>query len=88
MNADNCRETEKIWNGQSSRKLPPGIQDTARRKLRILNDAGFTDTSGESLEALRGDRVGQYSIRINDQYRICFVWRQGEANQVEIVDYH
>ena len=85
MYADNCRETEKIWNGQSSRKLPLGIQDTVRRKLRILNDA---IPPANRLEALRGDRVGQYSIRINDQYRICFVWRQGEAYQVEIVDYH
>jgi proteic killer suppression protein len=68
------------------------IQNTARRKLRILNNAqdikDLRIPPGNRLEALHGDRDSQYSIRINDQYRICFVWRQGEAYQVEIVDYH
>jgi|TARA_B100001971_G_C18222738_1_gene558286 proteic killer suppression protein len=88
----NCRETERIWNGQSSRKLPKNIQDTARRKLRILNNArdlrDLRIPPANRLEKLRGGREGQHSIRINDQYRICFVWRQGDAFQVEIVDYH
>jgi len=68
------------------------MQNTARRKLRILSNAqdlrDLRIPPGNRLEALRGDREGQHSIRINDQYRICFVWRQGEAYQVEIVDYH
>ena len=87
-----CKETEKIWNGKSSRIFPMNIQNATRRKLRILNNAqdlrDLRIPPANRREALRGDRVGQHSIRINDQYRICFVWRQGEAYQVEIVDYH
>ncbi len=68
------------------------IETVARRKLKMLNDADRLDDlavlPGNRLEALRGDRQGQYSIRINDQYRICFEWRDGDAHQVEIVDYH
>lgn len=68
------------------------IQNTARRKLRILNNAqdlkDLKISPGNRLEALRGDRKGQHSIRINDQFRICFEWRQGDAHHVEIVDYH
>ncbi|MCC6536156.1 MAG: type II toxin-antitoxin system RelE/ParE family toxin [Bryobacterales bacterium] len=64
----------------------------ARRKLRMLNDADsirdLAAVPGNRLEALHGDRFGQYSIRVNDQWRICFVWRDGEATEVELVDYH
>jgi len=85
-------ETEKIFKGMVSRKLPVSIQKTARRKLVYLDDADdFRDLlapPGNRLEALHGDREGQYSIRINDQYRICFQWLKGKAVGVEIVDYH
>ena len=85
-------ETEKIYRGFASRRLPAMIQKTARRKLLYLNEAAdlrdLLAPPGNHLEALRGDRAGQYSIRINDQWRICFVWERGKAHQVEIVDYH
>jgi len=85
-------ETEKIYRGTVSRKLPLTIQRTARRKLLYLDDAedlrDLAAPPGNRLEALRGDRAGQYSIRINDQWRICFIWGKGQAHQVEIVDYH
>jgi proteic killer suppression protein len=86
------RETEKVWNGESSRKLPRDIQDRALRKPRQL-DAALTlddlrNPPGNRLETLRGDRSGQMSIRVNQQWRICFEWRAGEAHRVEIVDYH
>jgi proteic killer suppression protein len=86
------RETERIWNGVRSRKLLGGIQDKALRKLRLLNRAKRLDDlripPGNRLEALRGSRSGQHSIRINDQWRICFRWSEGTAHDVEIVDYH
>ena len=86
------RETEKIFRGIVSRKLPLTIQKTARRKLVYLDDAdGLQDLMappGNRLEALHGDRAGQYSIRFNDQYRICFEWAKDKAKDVEIVDYH
>jgi proteic killer suppression protein len=86
------REAQRIWHGQSSRKLPPDIQSTARRKLRMLNNAEALDDlripPANRLEALKGKRAGQHSIRINQQWRICFVWHEGHADQVEIVDYH
>ena len=86
-----CRETERIWGGESSPRFPPDIQNVARRKLRMLDAAGSLDDlrspPGNRLEALRHDRAGQHSIRINDQWRICFVWLSGNAEQVEIVDY-
>jgi proteic killer suppression protein len=85
-------ETATIWEGRRSRRLPPDIQAAALRKLRLINNAKRLDDlrvpSGNRLEALRGERHGQHSIRINDQWRICFVWREGHAHQVEIVDYH
>ncbi len=85
-------ETELIWSGKRSRKLPPDIQVVALRKLRLLNQAKtLTDLRippGNRLEALRGDLAGQYSIRINDQWRICFIWRQGGPENVKIIDYH
>ena len=86
------RETEKIWEGNASRRLPQEIQAVARRKLRMLNNAhGLDDPRippANRLEALKGKRKGQHSICINDQWRICFVWADGNANNVEIVDYH
>jgi proteic killer suppression protein len=85
-------EAEKIFKGIVSRKLPLAIQKTARRKLVYLDDADdlrdLFAPPGNRLEALHGDRAGQYSIRINDQYRICFTWAKGKAKDVEIVDYH
>ena len=75
-----------------SRKLPASIQAAARRKLRMLNNAqspaDLRVPPGNRLEALKGERKGQLSIRINDQWRICFAWKDGHASQVEIVDYH
>lgn len=85
-------ETEKIFQGIATRKLPMDIQKTARRKLLYLEDAeDLRDLSappGNRLEALHGDRAGQHSIRINDQYRVCFRWTATGAVDVEIVDYH
>jgi len=85
-------ECEKVWHGEFSRRLPQDIQAVARRKLRMLNNAVTLDDlripPSNRLEALRGDRKGQHSIRINDQWRICFVWQNGNAEEVEIVDYH
>jgi proteic killer suppression protein len=86
------REAETIWAGLRSRRLPADIQAAALRKLRLLNNARHIDDlrvpPGNRLEVLRGDRSGQHSIRINGQWRICFVWRDSNAHQVEIVDYH
>lgn len=86
------RETEKIWSGEVSRRLPRDIQQVARRKLRMLNSAKALQDlrvpPANRLEALKGDRRGQHSIRINDQWRICFVWQDGNAGAVEITDYH
>jgi len=86
------RETERIWRGDGSRRLPQDIQPIALRKLRMMNNAkALSDLAippNNRLEALRGDRAGQHSIRINDQWRICFRWTDGGALDVEIVDYH
>ena len=86
------REAEKIWNGERSRRLPMAMQQVARRKLRMLNNALNLDDlripPANRLEALKGDRKGQHSIRINDQWRICFRWKDTDACDVEIVDYH
>lgn len=86
------REAEKIFNREFSRKLPHNIQRTAFRKLRMLNRAESLDDlripPNNRLEQLRGNREGQYSIRINQQWRICFEWDDGDAFEVEIVDYH
>lgn len=87
-----CRETEKIWNREWSRKLPQDIQPVALRKLRMLSRAVVLEDlripPNNRLEGLKGDRKGQHSIRINRQWRICFVWTDGHAADVEIVDYH
>jgi toxin HigB-1 len=85
-------EAELIWSGRRSRKLPADIQNVALRKLRLLNQARVIGDlrvpPGNRLEALKADRLGQYSIRINDQWRICFIWDEGGPKHVEIVDYH
>lgn len=86
------KETERIWQGQSSRKFPGDIQNRALRKLRQLDAASTVEDlynpPGNRLEVLKGERAGQMSIRINDQWRICFRWSKGDAEDVEIVDYH
>ncbi|MHB1993658.1 type II toxin-antitoxin system RelE/ParE family toxin [Metallibacterium scheffleri] len=86
------KEAEKIWGGTPSRRLPADIQTVARRKLRMLNNAVTLDDlrvpPANRLEALKGDLKGQHSIRINDQWRICFRWMDGDAHDVQIVDYH
>jgi len=87
-----CKETEKIANYQFSKKLPQSIQRTALKKLILikrsknLNDLRVPPSN--HLEALSGNRKGQYSLRINDQWRICFAWKDGDAYNVEIEDYH
>jgi proteic killer suppression protein len=87
-----CHETEKLFNDESSRRLPTQIQRVARRKLLVLHQArSLNDLRvpyGNRLEALKDDRKGQYSIRINDQWRVCFRWQGEDALDVEIVDYH
>ena len=86
------KEAEKVWEGTASRRLPYDIQSIARRKLRMLSNAASLEDlrvpPGNRLEPLKGARKGQHSIRINDQYRICFVWNNGNAHSVTVVDYH
>lgn len=87
-----CRDTEKIWGGMYAKKFPNAIQNRALRKLRQLDASQSLDDlknpPGNRLEKLKGDRKGQYSLRINEQWRICFEWRGGNAYQLEIIDYH
>ncbi len=86
------KETRKVWERGRSRKMPPDLHRRALRKLALLNAVGSLDVlravPGNRLEMLSGDRAGQHSIRINDQYRVCFVWEGGDAYQVEVTDYH
>ncbi|HEX4953410.1 MAG TPA: type II toxin-antitoxin system RelE/ParE family toxin [Thermoanaerobaculia bacterium] len=86
------RETEQVFEGVGSRRLPPDIQPTARRKLRMLNNAATLEDlrvpPGNRIEPLKGQRSGQHSIRINDQWRVCFRWLERDAHEGEIVDYH
>lgn len=86
------RETEKVFQRELSKKLPRDIQQVAYRKLRMLHNAASLQdllvTPGTRLEKLSGSRQGQWSIRINDQWRICFKWDQQNAYEVEITDYH
>ena len=86
------KETEKLWQSGRNRRLPSALQLRAFKKLAILNAAVVLDNlkvpPGNQLEGLRGERAGKHSIRINDQYRVCFTWRNGNAFEVEIVDYH
>jgi toxin HigB-1 len=84
--------TAAVFSGLEVRRLPRGIQDAARRKLKLVDSAATLESlripPGNRLEALKGDRRGRWSIRINDQWRICFRWEGGDAFEVEIVDYH
>ncbi|AOP53271.1 type II toxin-antitoxin system RelE/ParE family toxin [Brevibacterium aurantiacum] len=86
------RDTERVWRREPARRLDPRIHKTANRKLHQLDAAVSLDSMrvppGNRLESLRGDRAGQRSIRINDQWRICFRWTGAGAEEVEIVDYH
>lgn len=86
------RETERVHHREVSRRLPGDVQAAALRKLRMLANArelrDLRSPPGNRLDRLSGDRVGKYSVRINDQWRLCFVWRDGDAFDVEIVDYH
>lgn len=86
------RDTERVWRREAAKRLDPRIHKTANRKLHHLDAATTLDTlrvpPGNRLEALKGDRAGQYSIRINDQWRICFRWTDAGADDVQIVDYH
>lgn len=85
-------DAERVFRREGSRRLLPAIHRVALRKLVLLHGAGalmdLRIPPGNHLEKLRGDRTGQYSIRINDQYCICFEWRDGDAYRVEIADYH
>lgn len=87
-----CKETERVFAGRFSKNLPPDIQSRALAKLIQLNQALELDElrvpPSNRLEALKGSREGQHSMRINGQWRICFVWKGQNAHQVEIVDYH
>jgi toxin HigB-1 len=84
--------TAAVFSGLQVRRLPPAFQETARRKLKLIDAAisldGLRVPPGNRLEALRGERKGQWSIRVNEQWRICFRWKEGDAFEVEIVDYH
>jgi proteic killer suppression protein len=86
------KEPEKVYRREGSSKLPRDIQQVALRKLRMINNAkNLNDLRippANRLEKLIGDRAGQHSIRINDQWRICFTWQEGDASDVEITDYH
>lgn len=87
-----CRETERIFSGIYSPRIPYDVQDRVRVKLRWLNCADSLDDlkspPGNKLEPLKGRRKGQYSIRVNAQWRICFKWKDGQVSDVECVDYH
>lgn len=87
-----CKETERLFHRRFSRSLPTDVQRSAQRKLEILNAATSLQDlwrlPGNRLEKLRGARKGQYSLRINQQWRICFTWIDKEARNVEVVDYH
>ena len=85
-------DTEKVWNREHVPALGPELQRAAQKKLRLLSAASELNSlrvpPGNRLEKLTGDRAGQHSIRINDQYRICFRWEEGHADAVEVTDYH
>lgn len=85
-------ETKSIWNGERSRKLPPDIQQRAFRKLGLIDAAAHLDDlkspPSSDLHDLKRDRLGQHAISINKKWRICFVWKDGDAHDVEITDYH
>jgi proteic killer suppression protein len=85
-------DTEKLWTTGRCRRLPAALNRQALKKLYMLNAAlaleNLTVPPGNRLEKLHGDREGQHSVRINDRYRICFIWRESSAHEVEVVDYH
>ncbi len=87
-----CKQTQKLFTGMFIKKLPVDLQRIVLRKLKMLDAVTLLDTlkvpPGNRLEALKGDRKGQHSVRVNDQWRICFVWSEGNVFEVEIVDYH
>ncbi|MBF0160552.1 MAG: type II toxin-antitoxin system RelE/ParE family toxin [Magnetococcales bacterium] len=87
-----CKETEKIFNGQVTKRYQGNILKRARMRLDRIDAAAVLDDlrvpPSHHLEALRGDRLGRYSIRINDQWRVCFIWTENGVHDVEIVDYH
>ena len=87
-----CKQTAALWDNNRHKKLPANLQQSALRKLRLIESAIFIDDlklpPGNRLEALSGDRFGQHSIRINNQYRICFCFINSHAEDVKIVDYH
>ncbi len=87
-----CKETERVWNQEFSKRFPPAIQSVILRKLIMLSKSVSLDDlkspPSNRLEKLKGDREGQYSIRVNDQYPICFRWQSGNSFNVEIIDYH
>jgi proteic killer suppression protein len=86
------KETGRLFEGRKSKAVPPQVRERALSKLLVLNAATRVEdlraTKGNRLEKLRGDREGQYSVRINQQYRVCFSFEGGDAHDVEIVDYH
>ena len=86
------KDTSSRWHGFLVRRFSREVQVVARRKLRMLNSASqladLLVPPGNRLEALKGDRKGQHSIRVNEQVRICFVWKEGDCHEVEVVDYH
>lgn len=85
------RDTEEFWRSGTGKAVPANLRRVAMRKLKLLGDAAALEDlrvpPGNRLEQLRGDRAGQYGIRINQRYRVCFFWREGNAHEVEIVDY-
>ncbi len=85
-------ETERLWKEERSRRIPANVHKAALKKLQMLNAADALDDlalpPGNRLKRLKGGREGQHSIRINDQYHVCFEWREGNAYEVEITDYH
>ncbi len=87
-----CKDTAKLWRSETTRRWHSSVQDRALVKLRLIDAATTVDDlrnpPGNRLEALKGDRLGQLSVRINDQWRICFAWNNGEVHSVEIIDYH
>ncbi|HEX4645596.1 MAG TPA: type II toxin-antitoxin system RelE/ParE family toxin [Verrucomicrobiae bacterium] len=87
-----CRKTERLWQRRSDHGLPPQIDRVALRKLTQLHRSrellDMRLPPGNRLEALKGDRAGRYSVRINDQWRLCYRWHDGDAYDVEVVDYH
>ena len=86
------KRTAAVWAGKLPKGFPSDIANVARRKLRMLERAVRLEDlkvpPGNCLEALKDDRLGQHSIRVNDQWRVCFVWREGGAHEVEVADYH